>query len=85
MNPYTAVIAAQHLADLQREAEAARLAGLVRRSVEGPGDRPAGLNRLAARSARWLSGALAGLASRIDPVDGGAAAREHRKARPLAA
>jgi hypothetical protein len=85
MNPYTALIAAQHLADLQREADRSRLANVARRGSANPPSDVSGLNRLAARSARSLSVALASLATRIDPIDVRRPTADDRKARPLAA
>ena len=85
MNPYTAVLAAQHLEDMQRDADRSRLANIARRGYQDPPDDVGGLNRLAARSARSLSVALASLASRIDPVEVRRPAPDDRKARPLAA
>ncbi len=68
MNPYTAVLAAQHLEDLQREADRIRLAKEFRRGIDEPTDR-GGLSRVAARSARARSSALTSLAARIDPAE----------------
>jgi len=85
MVPYTAILATQHLLDLQREADSARLANAAKRAGAEPTDR-GGWSRLAARSVRGLSAALASLAARIDPVEvQRAAPTEDRKARPLAA
>jgi hypothetical protein len=68
MHPYTALLASQHLQDLVREADAARLADTVRRHQSRPTDR-GGFSRVAARGARGLSTALASLAARIDPIE----------------
>jgi hypothetical protein len=85
MVPYTAILATQHLLDLQREAEAARLANQAKRSGAEPTDR-GGWSRLAARSARGLSAILASLAARIDPDEvPRSTPADERKARPLAA
>jgi hypothetical protein len=85
MNPYTALLAAQHLEDMQREADHSRLANVARRGFQDPPDDVSGLNRLAARSARSLSVALASLAARIDPVDVRRPATDDRKTGALAA
>jgi hypothetical protein len=68
MNPYTAVLAAEHLQDLRREADRDRLAHELRHAGDEPTDRGP-LSRVAARSARGLSSALTSLASRIDPAE----------------
>lgn len=85
MNPYTALLATQHLADLQREADRIRLAKEFRRGAGEPTDR-GGFSRLAARSARGLSSALASLAARIDPVEvSRSTPADDRRTRPIAA
>jgi len=84
MHPFTALLASQHLQDLVREADAARLAATVRQASK-PTDR-GGLSRVAARGARGLSDALASLAARIDPVEVQRSTRtEDRTARPMTA
>jgi hypothetical protein len=85
MNPFTAIVATQHLADLQREADRARLANEVKRAGNEPTDR-GGWSRVAARSARRLSTALASLAARIDPVEVQRSTPvDEQRTRPLAA
>ena len=85
MHPITAVLAAEHLQDLRREADRSRLAKTARSATSEPTDR-GGWSRVAARAARGLSAALATLAARIDPVEGQRSAQtEDRRARPLAA
>ena len=65
MNAFGSMMAAEHLLDLQREADAARLA---REALETDGDvRRSTIQRLAGRSARGLSRGLAALAARVDP------------------
>lgn len=84
MNPLTALIVTEHLLDLRREADASRVAAAARRT-DGPRGRGR-LQRLAGRSARALSRAFAGFASRVDPADAARPhAREERGTRPLAA
>lgn len=83
MQPLTALIATQHIYDLQREADLERLARLAQAGRAGsnrggPNDRGA-LSRLAGRSARALSVAFDGVASRIDPVE------DDSRTRPLTA
>lgn len=67
MHPFTALIAAQHLDELRREADATRRAHLIRDPHEAPS--PNAWSRLVGRSARGLSAALDGVASRLDPVE----------------
>ena len=66
MHPFTALIAAQHLDELRREAASTRRAHVARDSHEVAG--PSAWSRLVGRSARGLSTALDGVASRLDPV-----------------
>jgi len=67
MHPFTALIAAQHLDELRREADAARRARRVR-DIHAEPTGPSAWSRIVGRSARGLSNALDGLASRLDPV-----------------
>ena len=67
MHPFTALIAAQHIDELRREADANRRSRVARDSHAEPAD-PSGWSRLVGRSARGLSAALDGVASRLDPV-----------------
>lgn len=67
MHPFTALLAAQHLEELRREADATRRAQVARDPHAAPAA-PSGWSRLVGRSARGLSTALDGLASRLDPV-----------------
>jgi hypothetical protein len=62
MNPLTAMLAAQHLEELLREAESAR-----RFRPERDSGRPSGPRRLLGRSALGLSVALGSVATRLDP------------------
>jgi len=66
MHPFTAMIAAQHLDELRREAASNRRVR-VTRDAHTPSS-PSGWSRLVGRSARGLSAALDGVASRLDPV-----------------
>lgn len=84
MHQITALLAAEHLQDLMREAADSRRASLVARARQRclPAWR-----RLSARVAHGLSVGLGVVASRLDPVDRGRADRraEERTARPAAA
>lgn len=84
MNALTALLAAEHLNDLMREADRARRASLV--DPDEPA-RPAAWRRLGGRGARGLSRVLGSLAVRLDPQDRGHAhaTSEARTARSLAA
>ena len=82
MNALASLIVAEHLLDLRREADEARLAHEALDVPATPG-RPGRLSRLAGRSARELSQRLAGLAARVDPVDEHRV--EERQRRPAAA
>jgi hypothetical protein len=76
------ILAEQHLLDLRREADAARL---VAEAVGA--DAPAGpgpVKRLVGRSARSLSRGFAAIAARVDPVEAGRPSSD-RTARPVAA
>lgn len=66
MHPFTAMIAAQHLDELRREAASNRRVRVTRDS-HSPAS-PSGWSRVVGRSARGLSAALDGVASRLDPV-----------------
>ena len=81
MNVFGAMIAAEHLLDLQREADAARLANALAQ-VDGA-DRRSAVQRLAGKSARGLSRGLAALAARVDPVEDRPV--DERRRRPVAA
>ncbi len=82
MNALGSLVVAEHLLDLRREADAARLA-----NAAGPTDWPArsAAQRLAGRSARTLSRGLAALAARVDPVDTARSSASDRRSRPIAA
>ena len=67
MHPFTALIAAQHLDELRREADSTRSAHVARDSHATP-PRPSGWSRLVGRSARGLSAAFDVVATRLDPV-----------------
>ena len=81
MNVFGAMIATEHLLDLQREADAARLANALAQ-VDEAGRRSA-VQRLAGRSARGLSRGLAALAARVDPIEDRRI--DERRRRPAAA
>jgi len=81
MNIFGAQIAAEHLLDLQREADAARLARAAAQVDEA--DRRSAVQRLAGKSARGLSRGLAALAARVDPLEDRRA--DERRRRPAAA
>ena len=66
MHALTALLAAEHLADLRCEAEASRLSRLAANAA--PTSTPA-WRRLSGRGVRGISDALNGLASRLDPDD----------------
>ena len=66
MHPFTALLAAQHLEDLLREADGTRRAHADRDTHETSG--PSAWSRFVGRSARGLSTALDGVAGRLDPV-----------------
>ena len=66
MHPFTALIAAQHLDELRREADSTRRGRVIRDSHTVAS--PSAWSRLVGRSARALSTALDGVASRLDPV-----------------
>ena len=84
MNSLTALLAAEHLNDLLREANRARLATLADRDEPA---RPAAWRRLGGRGARRLSSVLGTVAVRLDPQDRGHvhATSETRTARSFAA
>ncbi len=65
MHPLTALLAAEHLQDLAREAHRARLASEVRASA--PRRAPV-WRRVAATSARTISDALDSIAASLDPL-----------------
>jgi hypothetical protein len=67
MHPFTALIAAEHLDELRREAASTRSASVARDSHAGPTS-PSAWSRLVGRSARGLSTALDTVATRLDPV-----------------
>jgi hypothetical protein len=67
MHPYTALLAAEHLEELRREANSTRRAEAGRDSHVFI-SRSSGWSRLVGRSARGLSAALDAVASRLDPV-----------------
>ncbi len=72
MSPFQALLAAEHLADLQREAAAARLADEARRSASDSFGGGSGMARLdvrrgLARAAFRLSLAADDAARRLDP------------------
>ena len=83
MNALSALIVADHLLDLQREATAARLANEATHAGSSSG--PGGIQRLAGRSARRLSRGFAALAARVDPVEASRQSSSDRKTRPIAA
>jgi hypothetical protein len=66
MHPFTALIAAQHIDELRREADSIRRARVARDSHAPTA--PSRWSRLVGRSARGLSAALDGVASRMDPA-----------------
>ena len=80
MNPFTAMIVAQHIDELRREAAETRRAR-ARRDSHGGASPIGGWTRLVGRSARNLSVALDGLARRLDPVQPG----DESQAGPVAA
>ena len=67
MHPFTALIAAQHIDELRREASEARRAHAFRES-DAVATGPSAWSRLVGRSARGLSDALDGVATRLDPM-----------------
>jgi hypothetical protein len=69
MNPITSLIVADHHLELQREAEAERLASEALELRRGA--RRGAVQRLAGRAARGLSRGLAALAARLDPMEVG--------------
>jgi hypothetical protein len=69
MNSIDSLIVAQHQLELQREAATERLASEAVQTGGGPRLGP--VRRLAGRSARGLSWALAALAARVDPIEVG--------------
>jgi hypothetical protein len=81
MNVFGAMIAAEHLLDLQREADAFRLANAAAQ-VDEAGRRSA-VQRLAGKAARRLSRGLAALAARVDPRED--RRMDERRRRPAAA
>jgi hypothetical protein len=67
MNALTALLAAEHLRELRRDAAEDRLA----RDPRDEPTNPAGpVRRLVGRGARSLSSALESVAARMDPEDG---------------
>jgi hypothetical protein len=64
MHPLTALLAAEHLQDLLREADKARLSNEVRASASA---RTSAWRRVAGRGARALSLALGSVAAHLDP------------------
>ena len=83
MNALGSLIVAQHLLDLRREADAARLAS---EALDlGEVARRGTVQRLAGRSARSLSRGLAALAARVDPIETGRSTSSDRRSRPIAA
>jgi len=66
VHPFTALIAAQHLDELRREAASTRRANVARDRHAVP--TPGVWRRFVGRSARSLSAALDDVASRLDPV-----------------
>ncbi|HEX8026486.1 MAG TPA: hypothetical protein VF484_09785 [Candidatus Limnocylindrales bacterium] len=68
MNALASLIVAEHLLDLRREADSARL---VHEAMDVPvtPNRPGRVSRLTGRSARGLSRRLAALAARVDPIE----------------
>ena len=81
MNALASLIVAEHLLDLRREADEARLAHEALDEPTTPG-RPGRVSRLTGRSARGLSRRLAALAARVDPIE---EPRPERRRRPAAA
>jgi hypothetical protein len=64
MHPLTALLAAEHLQDLLREADKARLSNEVRASASA---RTSAWRRVAGSGARALSLALGAVAAHLDP------------------
>jgi hypothetical protein len=69
MNAFATYFVAEHLLDLRREAEREALVREAQTTTPSTPDRGAGLGRWLGRSARALSVALDGVASRVDPVE----------------
>jgi hypothetical protein len=69
MHPITALLAAEHLRELRRDAAENRLAKVMDDDTTNPGGP---VRRLVGRGARSLSSALGSVAARMDPapVDG---------------
>ena len=65
MHPMTALLAADHLRDLRRDAAEDRLAKAMRHEPTNPGNP---VRRLVGRGARSLSSALESVAARMDPA-----------------
>ena len=83
MNALGSLIVAEHLLDLRREAEAARLASEA--LDVGEAGRRGSMQRFAGRSARSLSRGLAALAAHVDPIETGRSTSSDRRSRPIAA
>jgi hypothetical protein len=75
MNPLTAFLAAEHLQDLVREADRARLSNELRASAPA---RPPGWRRVAGAGARALSKGLGSVAAKLDPTEADHALDEAR-------
>jgi hypothetical protein len=69
MNAFATYFVTEHMLDLRREAEREALVREAQTTPPSTPDRGAGLGRWVARSARVLSVALDGVASRVDPVE----------------
>ena len=69
MNAIATYVIAEHLLDLRREAEREALVREAQATPPSTPDRGAGLGRWVGRSARMLSVALDGVATRVDPLE----------------
>ena len=69
MNAFATYFVTEHLLDLRREAEREALVREAQATPPATTVRGAGLGRWVGRSARVLSVALDGVASRVDPIE----------------